>query len=137
MAGKSNSLEADVLNYIFFGTVPAWAGNSDFYISLHTSDPGDGGNQSTNEASYGGYARVAVPRTGVGWSISGSSITNAASVTFPACSGGTATITHFAIGTSLSGAGTLLYVGALTSSLAVSTGITPTFAASGAVVTED
>lgn len=29
----------------------ATAGN--FYLSLHTSDPGEGGNQSSNEISYG------------------------------------------------------------------------------------
>ena len=31
------------------------------YVSLHTGDPGVAGNQSTNEVSYTGYARVAAP----------------------------------------------------------------------------
>ena len=30
------------------------------YVSLHTADPGVGGGQNTNEATYSGYARVAV-----------------------------------------------------------------------------
>lgn len=34
------------------------------YISLHTSDPGEAGSQTTNEANYTSYARVAVARSG-------------------------------------------------------------------------
>lgn len=39
------------------------------YVSLHTSDPGVTGNQTTNETSYTSYARVAVARSGSGWTI--------------------------------------------------------------------
>ena len=30
------------------------------YVSLHTADPGEAGSQTTNEANYTSYARVAV-----------------------------------------------------------------------------
>lgn len=114
------------------------AGN--LYISLHTSDPGEAGTQATNETSYTNYARVAVPRSGSGFTVSGTAPTqtaNAAAINFAQCGVTGATITHFGIGTDSSGAGTLLYSGALTASLAVSAGITPSFAIGTLVVTED
>lgn len=97
------------------------------YIALHTANPGVGGNQSTNEAAYTGYARVAVARTSGGWTVSGDAYSNAAVIAFPACTGGSETETYFSIGTSSTGAGEILLFGALTSSLAVSNGITPNF----------
>jgi hypothetical protein len=104
----------------------ATAGN--FYVSLHTADPGETGTQTTSEATYTSYARVAVARSGSGWTISTNNVSNAAAVTFPAATGGTNTITHFGIGSDSSGTGNLFFKGALSSSLAVSNGITPQFA---------
>lgn len=103
-----------------------------FYVSLHTSDPGEGGDQTTNEAAYTSYVRVSVARTTGGWTISGTNptnATNAAEIPFAEASGGSETITHFGIGTDSSGAGNLLWSGALDVSRAVSSGITPSFAA--------
>lgn len=102
------------------------AGN--FHVSLHTADPGEAGNQTTNEATYGSYARVAVARSGAGWTISGNNVSNAAAITFPAASSGSNTITHFGIGSDASGVGNLFLKGALGSSRVISTGITPSFA---------
>lgn len=98
-----------------------------FYISLHTADPGESGDQTTNETAYTGYARVAVNRTAGGWTRASSTISNAAKITFPQCTGGTSTITHFGIGTDSTSTGNLLMKGALTASLAVSNGIQPEF----------
>lgn len=81
------------------------------YISLHTADPGSAGNQTTNETAYTGYARVAVPRTAGGFSVSGSSpttISNVNAITFAQCGVTGSTITHFGIGLAPSGAGTLI-----------------------------
>ena len=107
------------------------------YVSLHTSDPGEAGDQSTSETAYTSYARVSVVRSAVGWTVTGNTGTNAAAVTFPTATGGTSTVTHFGIGTASSGAGNLLLSGALTSSLAVSTNIQPNFAAGQLTVTAD
>lgn len=151
---KADSWETGVLNLLFNNTTFApvsdtgLAGSTtagSLYISLHTSSPGDAGNQTTNEVTtgaYAGYARVAVARTSGGWTISEvatvAGAANTAQVTFPQCTGGTgATITHVGVGTAVSGTGTLLYYGALTSSLAVSNNITPSFAALALVVAED
>lgn len=110
---------------------------TNLYLSLHTADPGVGGAQTTNETSYTNYARVAVVRTTSGWALpSSASTSNAALVQFAACGVTGATITHVAIGTNLSGAGLVLYAGALNSSLAVANLIQPQFAASALTVTE-
>lgn len=111
-----------------------------FYISLHTADPGETGNQTSNEADYTSYARVSVARSTSGWSVTTAdpaSVANDAAVTFPAATGGSNTITHFGVGTDASGTGTLLFSGALDSSLAVSSGITPEFAIGALAVTLD
>ncbi len=110
------------------GIVKSTADGS-FYIGLHTADPGEAGDQTTSAATYTGYARVAVARTSAGWTVSGNSVSNAAAVTFAACTGGSNTITFFSIGRdSGSSAGEIVLSGALTASLAVSNGITPSFA---------
>jgi len=113
----------------------AAAGN--LYISLHTADPGETGSQTTSETAYTNYARAAVPRTSGGWTVAGNVASNAAVVNFPTCGASGATITHFGIGTSPSGAGKLLYSGALSSSLAVSNNITPTMAIGACTNSED
>ena len=97
------------------------------YISLHTADPGETGDQTTSETAYTNYTRVAVARSGAGWTVSGNNGSNAAAVAFPTGGATGATITHFGVGTASSGTGVLLFKGALTSSLAVSSGITPSF----------
>jgi hypothetical protein len=109
---------------------------TNLYVSLHTADPTAGGSQTSSEAAYTSYGRVAVARTTGGWSISGETISNVGAINFPACTGGSETETYFGVGTALSGAGTLLYAGPLTSGLAVSNGITPSFAAGQLTVTE-
>lgn len=107
------------------------------YLSLHTADPGVGNSQLTNEAAYTNYARIAVVRTTSGWDVpAGGATANAALAQFAQCGVTGATITHVAIGTASSGAGTVLYAGALSSSLAVANGIQPQFAAGALDVTE-
>ncbi len=134
----SNAAETDLLELLF--TNLAWpnigdAGGlqpsvapGDLYISLHTADPGETGDQTTSEAAYTGYARIAVARSGAGFTVAGANVSNAAAVTFgEKTAGGDETITHFGIGTAASGVGNLLMSGALTASLLVSNGITPSF----------
>lgn len=101
-----------------------------FYISLHTADPGLTGNQTTNEAAYTGYARVAVARTSGGFTVSTKNCSNTAAVTFGTCTAGSSTVTHFGIGTDSTGTGNLLWSDALDASLAISTSAnqTPEFA---------
>ena len=107
------------------------------YISLHTADPGEAGDQTTSECDFTGYARVAVARSSGGFSVSGAVGSNASTVTWPACTGGTNTATHIGIGTNSTGTGHLIFSGALSSSLAISSGITPKADAGDITVTVD
>jgi len=143
----TNAAEAALLDLLFLNV--DWANIGDagglqnsatagaFFISLHTADPGESGTQSTNEVAYTGYARVSVARTAGGWTRSVSTVSNTALVQFPQATGGTATATHFGIGTDASGAGNLLLKGALNSSLSISNGIQPQFAAGALTATVD
>jgi len=141
---KSTSTCNNVLALIFNATTWNLIAENDstspatnLYLSLHTADPGVGNDQQTNETAYTNYARVAVARTTGGWDApSGGATANAALVQFAQCGASGATLTHVAIGTSSSGAGTVLYAGALSSSLAVANGIQPQFAAGALDVTE-
>lgn len=111
--------------------------NTNLYLSLHTASPGVGNNQTTNETSYTNYVRLAVIRTTSGWTVpSGGATSNAALAQFAQCGVTGATITHVAIGTASSGAGNVLYEGALNSSLAVANLIQPQFAIGALTVTE-
>lgn len=141
---KGNTFENDLMKLFFQGTAianladnAASSPNTNLYVSLHTADPGEAGDQTTSEASYTGYARVAVARTSGGWTVTNNSVTNAAAITFPQCTGGSNTISHFAVGTGSSGAGKILYKGALTASLAVSNLIIPEFAVGTLTISED
>lgn len=144
---KGNTFENELLLLIFnndalpligdaSGLQPS-ASDGSLYVSLHTGDPGEGGNQTTSEAAYTSYARVAVARTTGGWTVSGNAVSNAALIQFPQCTGGSETLTHFAVGTASSSTGKILYKGSLSSSLAVSSGIQPQFAAGDLDITED
>jgi hypothetical protein len=146
----SNAFENDIALLLFNNTNIANAGDAtgirgsttagSIYVALHTADPGEAGTQATSEATYTGYARVAVARSGAGWTVSGTAPTqaaNAAAVTFGPCTAGTNTITYFSVGLETSGATRLLASGALTASLAVSSGITPSFSIGALTVTID
>jgi hypothetical protein len=142
---KSNTFESDLLK-LFFQAVAmanvadnaAAAPITNLWISLHTADPGEAGDQTTNEATYTSYARVSVTRDVTGWTVSGTTqVTNAGTVTFPQCTGGANTLTHFGVGTGSAGAGKLLYSGALNGPINISNLIAPDFAAGTLVVIED
>ena len=141
---KSTPTCNSIVNLMYRAT--AWANVADnasaapftnVYVSLHTGNLTAGTNDQTeNESAYTNYARQAVLRS-TGWdAASGGATANAALVQFAQCGVTGATITHVAIGTASSGAGLVLYAGALSSSLAVANGIQPQFAAGALDVTE-
>lgn len=124
---KTNTFENELLLHIFQNADITLIGDAaglqnstaagNLYISLHTADPGEAGDQSTSEAAYTNYARVAVARTSGGWTVSGNQVSNAAAINFAQCGITGATITHFGIGTDPTGAGKLLYKAPLGSAL--------------------
>ena len=132
--------EDDLLDLIFTNVAAPNVGDAgglqpsatagSFYISLHTAAPAETASaQTTSEAAYTSYARQAVARSTAGWTVASGNVDNDAAITFPQATGGSETETDFGIGSDLTGAGNLDMTGALTSSLAVSNGITPEFAA--------
>lgn len=143
---KSNSWETAMLQLLFENTNAANIGDAtglrasttagSLHFSLHTSDPGEAGDQTTNEVAYTSYARVAVARSAAGWTVTGNAVAVDANVVFPAGTGGSGTATHWGLGTAASGAGVLLYKGTISPSIVCGSGVTPTLTA-GTVVTED
>jgi hypothetical protein len=143
---KSDAFEAALLDLIFLNTDIANIGDAaglqnsaaagQLFFALHTADPGEAGSQTTNEISYTGYARVGVARSGAGFTRTGNSISPAANVDFGACTAGSGTATHFSVGTLVSGAGMILYKGAISPTIAVSAGVTPRLTTASAI-TED
>ena len=141
---KSTTFSNDLVALIFNGTpIANIADNTvtspltNLYLSLHTASPGIGGSQLTNECAYSGYLRIAVTRDTNGWTCSnGVALIHPAVSQFAACGVTGATITHVAIGTNTSGAGKVLYAGALSAPLVVSTGIQPQFSAGALTATE-
>jgi hypothetical protein len=135
---KTDTWEQALLNYAFQGTAIPWNAETALYVSLHTSSPGEAGAQNTNEIAYTGYARVACTRNSSSWSRSNSTISNTVALTFGAMAGGAGgTVTHVGIGTTLSGAGTLLYFATLSTSISVVNGVTPYFSSGDINVAED
>ena len=132
MAGKTTTWANDLLK-LLFQAVPvanvadnaATSPLTNLYIILHTADPGVAGAQNTSEAAYTGYARVAVARSAVGWTVTGNSVSPASTIVFPAATAGSETEIFWGIGVAATGAGTLLYSGSITPGIAVSNGVTP------------
>lgn len=141
---KSNTFETDLLGLIFNGTAIANIANNattspltSLFVALHTADPGETGDQSTNEVSYTGYARVAVARTSAGWTVGAGTVSPTANIEFGEMTAGTAgTATYASIGVASTGATKILYRGLLTPSIAYAVGVIPRIKTSS-TITED
>jgi hypothetical protein len=143
MAGKSDFFETAILDLIFQGVAIADIAENDtttplaqYFISLHTADPGEGGTQLTSEATYGAYARVAVTRTAGGWAVTSGVASPVADITFPQATSGSNTITHAMVGTLTTGAGVHLFSGTVTPNITVTTNVTPRLT-TASTITED
>lgn len=132
--GKSTACDGYFLQLLFTATpIPNIADNAssgpltNLYLALHTADPGVSGTQATNEVSYTSYARVAVARTAGGWTYSSGTVNPVATISFPACTGGSATATYFSIGSSPNAgqAGVIYYSGSISPTISISNGVTP------------
>lgn len=145
MAGsKTNTFETDILELVFTNTALANIGDGSglqpsatagsLYVALYTVAPSDAGGGT--ECTYTGYGRVAVARSGAGWTVASGVAENAAAVTFGACTAGSETAVAFSIMTAAS-SGDMLFWGDLTANLNISAGITPEFAAGELTITED
>jgi hypothetical protein len=141
MAAKSSSYSNSLLKLVFqavnFANVADNTVTSpltNLYVSLHTASPGVGGNQATNETTYVGYARRPVARTSGGFTVTANSVSPANVIDFGECTASPgAPVTHFAIGTVVSGAGVLLYIGAISPAITITVGVLPRLKVSSSV----
>lgn len=134
----TDTLELELLDLIFLnaafdniGDATGLVGSTsagNIEISLHTATLDDTSNQNTSEATYTSYARVDVARSAAAWTNTAGTVDNDSAIAFPAATGGSNTITDVGLGSDIV-ANELWIYGALSASLAVSTGITPQFAA--------
>ena len=144
---KSNTFENELLLLLFNNTDIANIGDAaglqnsatagSLYVALHTADPGEAGNQSTSEAAYTGYGRVAVARSGAGWTVTNNNVTNAVDIVFGTSSTGPEILTHWSVGKESSGSTTILYKGSLGSPLEVNNQIAPRIIAGALNINED
>lgn len=128
---KGTTFDNDLLKLIFNATpIANIADNAaaspltNLFVALHTADP-SGGTQNTSEVTYTSYARVAVARTSGGFTVTGASVSPAATISFPAGTGGSGTVTHWSVGSLTSGAGKVLYSGPVTPNIVTGNGVTP------------
>lgn len=144
---KSDAFENALLLLLFNNTNIANLGDAtgvrgsaaagSLYLSLHTADPGDVGNEATNECNYTGYARKAVARTSAGFVVANNQVNLAADQDFGAKTAGTdQTATHWGVGIAASGATMLLYKGAIAPTIPITNGTIPRLT-TGTNVTED
>jgi hypothetical protein len=121
----SDQFETDLLNLILnnvaianIGDATGLRGSStagSLYAAFHTADPGEAGSaQTTSEATYTGYARVAISRAGTAWSVTSGVASLVASVAFPTSASATQRMLYYTLGTAASGAGQILLRGTLT-----------------------
>jgi hypothetical protein len=123
----------DLLKLIFNATPIALIADNaastplaDLYAGLYLSDPVPGGDQTSQEISYTGYARVAVLRTSGGFTVTGLNVVLTSSISFGLMTAGTGgTATFWGVGSLASGAGLLIYSAPINPTLAVITGVTP------------
>ncbi len=118
---KTNTFENDWLKLLFqnvaiagIGDVAGLLGSTvagSLYASLHTANPGELADQTSNEAAYTSYARIAIVRSAAGFTVVGNLLTNAAITQWPAATGGDEIEKYWGFGTDLAGTGKLLASG--------------------------
>ncbi len=111
-SGLTNAYETESMRHLFLnepilkigdagGLLPAVTAGS-LYAALFTQDPGEAGSIA-NEATFGGYVRIPVPRGPTGWTEFLGKVRNLNQVNFPDCISGTEIITHYALMKELTG----------------------------------
>lgn len=135
-----NTFENDLMKLIFNATAIANVADNaasspltNIHVALHTSDPGESGDMTTNEAAYTSYARVNVARSGSGWTVTNNSVSPAANIDFPAGTGGSGTVTHFSCGPTGGGATKIFFSGTVTPNVVCGNGVTPRLTTSSTI----
>ena len=110
---------------------------TNLYLSLHTADPTDAGDQGTSESTYTSYSRVAVARTNTGFVVAAGVASLNANADFPQATNTGPNITHFSVGDlSAATSGRILYSGTVTPNINIADGVTPRLT-TGTTITEE
>jgi hypothetical protein len=127
MAGFSKALAQQIFDATLAASRTALSAKAGVYMSLHTGAPDDlsGG----NEATYSGYARVNIASV-MSSTTTGTApeqtvrATNSSDISFPASTGATQTVSHWAIWSdpTLGTTSYLMYSGSLSASRSVQSG---------------
>lgn len=140
MASKTTVSGNDIVNYMLRNVAPSWAGASTLYLVIHTGAVGLGGNASTNEVTYTGYARVAIARNSSGGFDAAASrqSANNALLQFGVATAGSFPIsaTHASLTDAPSGTSPVIVTAALTSTLTINLNSNPQFPIGNVVVQE-
>lgn len=129
MAGFSDTMETELLNYILRGTalttLSAAGTPGSLYWALWVGDPLDDGSGGA-EAAYTGYARQPTTRASGTWAAPANSAgamlsDNVAAITFPASSAGSSAVTHVVCMSAITG-GTQIFNQALTTPQTITAG---------------
>lgn len=129
----SAAFASDLLKLIFNATpIANLADNaassplSSLYMALHTSDPGPGGNQSTNEVNYTGYARLPLARGVGGFTVTANAVSPTSTVEFGEMTAGVnQSATHLTVGKATSGGGQVLFRLTITPAIDLKQNVTP------------
>ncbi len=121
MAALSDDAEALLLDWLM--TTGTATRPTAWYVALYTAAPSDSGGGT--EVSTGGYARQSV--TFAAASSPGGTTSNTGTVSFTASGADYGTVTHIGIHSAVSGAGNLLWHGAMTASKTIADGDTLEF----------
>lgn len=123
MAALSDDAEALLLDWLM--TTGTATRPTAWYVALYTAAPSDSGGGT--EVSTGGYARQSV--TFAAATSPGGTTSNTGTVSFTASGADYGTVTHIGIHSAVSGAGNLLWHGAMTASKTIADGDTLEFSA--------
>lgn len=119
--GLPNAIRQDIILHFFQNANIANVGDAtglrgsttagSLYWGLHSAEPGAAGDQTTSELAYTSYARAAAVRTSGAFTCTSGTVSNAAAVNWPACTGGSGTATHWSLGVAASGASEIIVTG--------------------------
>lgn len=133
MGSLSTYARNKLLDHVFGNT--AYSNVDPVYLALCTSEVVAGDDGSTiDEANYTSYTRKAI--TFGNANLTSRNITQSGAISFPKATGGSSTVTHYAVLDSATiGAGNILGYGALTLSKSIVTNNTPNIADGQVVIT--
>jgi hypothetical protein len=127
MPGFSKALAQQIFDATLASSRTSLSAKPGVWMSLHTSAPDD--NTGGNEATYSGYARVNIASSMTSATTGTApeqtiTATNTADINFPASTGTTQTVTHWAIWSdqTLGTSSYLMYSGSLSASRSVQSG---------------